>query len=57
MHQARVFGLRNRSITGPEMVKTFLDAGPKVFQMARQEGPYVMAIANGRLSRKKLAYP
>jgi hypothetical protein len=59
MTGARVFGLSNRSLPGPEMARWYLDTEAAVVRTAlRVGGPYVMAVnLSYGLRRVRLAYP
>ncbi|GAA0995881.1 hypothetical protein GCM10009555_090750 [Acrocarpospora macrocephala] len=58
MSAARVFGLSNRQITGPEMARSFLSHEPAIIAAARADGPYVMAVhLTHKLRRISLNYP
>ncbi|QBI54376.1 PIN-like domain-containing protein [Streptomonospora litoralis] len=58
MNSARAFGLANRRLKGPPMVELFLGHAAAVCRMAhRAEGPYVVAISEHGLRRRKLHLP
>ncbi|MFC4056639.1 hypothetical protein ACFOY4_43725 [Actinomadura syzygii] len=59
MTGARVFGLANRRLTGPQMIDTFLTRRSEITEVSlRAQGPYVMSVSlEHALKRLKLAYP
>ncbi|GAA1767182.1 hypothetical protein [Streptomonospora arabica] len=57
MNSARVFGLANRHMQGPPMAQLFLDRAAEVCRMAHcADGPYVVAISDQALRRRKLHF-
>ncbi|MFD6950337.1 MULTISPECIES: hypothetical protein [unclassified Nocardiopsis] len=58
MNNSRVFGLKNRHMTGPQMADLFISMGTKIGNMARgANGPYVVSVSSDSLKRRKLLFP
>jgi hypothetical protein len=52
---ARIFGLANARITGPEAARILLGQQAAIFAMARRaQGPYVVAVSDHGLRRRQL---
>lgn len=58
MYAAQVFALTDAAMTGEAMARRYLDHQQAIARMASSaEGPYVVAIGQAGLRRRRLAYP